>query len=280
MNDDDIADALLSRGAASAPPAFAFAWTDLSAMVAGEIEPPKLLLDDFLYEGASHWINGHPKHGKTIIMMDAACQLIERGHHVLWLDYESGPRRTARRLQEHGATPGFLSDFFHYQYAPRTTTDATVVRAFEAALDQWPGALVVFDSQAKALRRAGFSEDSADDVTEWTTNLVLHLSNVKDATVVVIDHVVKSATQASNYGRGSSAKAADADVSWYVQRRTDFDRRQRGMVDVYLWHDRDGALPGHLLFAIGDGEGGLPVHRLHEPLPDEGGLKVHGDQSI
>ena len=57
----------------------------------------KMLLDGLLYEAASHWFSGHPKHGKTILVMHAAIELIERGHHVIWLDYEGGARRTIKR---------------------------------------------------------------------------------------------------------------------------------------------------------------------------------------
>lgn len=266
--------ALASRQAAAAPAAFEFDFKDLGAMVREGIDPPSMLLDGLLYERASHWFSGHPKHGKTIIVMHAALQLVARGHHVIWLDYEGGPRRTARRLGEMSARPDALTEFFHYQYAPRTRIDLPVIRAFEAALDRWPGALVVFDSQAKALSRAGYSEDSADDVTAWTTSLVLHLSNVKGATVAVIDHMVKTGTRLSNYSRGSGAKAADADVSWFVERTSDFDRHQQGRVELFLWHDRDGALPGHLYFTVGDGRGGLPVTRETEQAIQEGEVPV------
>jgi hypothetical protein len=229
-----------------------------------------MLLAPLLYKGASHWFSGHPKHGKTILVMHAAIQLIHEGHHVIWLDYEGGAKRTARRLYEMLARPEPVQEFFHYQYAPRTTTDPKVIAAFEDALATWPGALVVFDSQAKALRRAGLSEDSADDVTLWTQNVVLNLTNEHNATVAVIDHMVKTGGRDSRYARGSGAKAADADVSWFVEKREEFNRYTSGIVDVRLWHDRDGDLSEHVAYRIGDGEGNLPVERLMDDLkPDE-----------
>jgi hypothetical protein len=261
--------ALASRQQATAAPRFEFEFKDLSEMVREGIPLPRMLVPDLLYENASHWFSGHPKHGKTILVMAAAVGLMHRGHHVIWLDYEGGERRTARRLSEHGARPDALAEFLHYQYAPRTRVDLPVVRAFEAALDRWPGALVVFDSQAKALVRAGYSEDSAEDVTSWTTSLVLHLTNKRGASVAVIDHMVKSGNRGSNYSRGSGAKAADADVSWFVECTEEFSRVKPGRIECVLWHDRDGVLPGHLYFKVGDGKGGLPVEReLEPPLSD------------
>jgi hypothetical protein len=248
---------------------FAFEFVDLSEMVRDGVDPPKMLFDGLLYEGASHWFSGHPKHGKTILVMHVAIELIERGRHVIWLDYEGGPRRTARRLDEMAADPDNVGEYFHYQYAPQTTADDSVIRAFEAALEKWPGALVVYDSQAKALRRAGLSEDKADEVTEWTQNLVLKLTNTQDATVAVIDHMPKTGTSRSRYARGSGAKAADADVSWFVEKASEFNRRQKGRIEVTLWHDRDGEMSDGHVFEIGDGDGGLPVVRVNAEAHSE-----------
>lgn len=274
-----LEDALFSRHEASAEPPFTFHFSDLSSLMADDLDPPALLLPGLLYEGASHWFSGHPKHGKTVLVMHAAITLIEKGHHVIWLDYEGGPRRTARRLREMNALPSAVAEFFHYEYAPHTTTQPKVIAAFEQTIDQWPGALVVFDSQAKALRRAGFSEDSADEVTEWTQNLVLNLTNVKHATVAVIDHMVKSGGRESRYARGSGAKAADADVSWFVEKAEEFNRNTRGRIECSLWHDRDGCLPERLAYAVGDGDGGLPVTSV-DPYPIEPEKPEPGARSI
>src|SRR5687767_5746932 len=59
------------------PRRFSFEFRDLSKLVSDGVEPPKMLLDGLLYEGASHWFSGHPKRGKTILVMHAAIQLIE-----------------------------------------------------------------------------------------------------------------------------------------------------------------------------------------------------------
>jgi hypothetical protein len=251
----DLRAALASRKAAAAPPPFAFDFTDLSDMVRDPLEAPEQLVDGLLYKTGSHWVSGHPKAGKSLLVMHEALLLLAQGHHVCWLDYEGGGHRTARRLAEMGADPDMIEEFFHYVYAPRTTVTDPVIEAFEGIMQRWPGALVVFDSQAKALRRAGFSEDSADEVTEWTTSIVLHLANEHDACVVVIDHVTKNAGRGTHYARGSGAKAADADVSWFIERREEFNRHQPGSFEVILWHDRDGDLPSRHGYLVGPGDG-------------------------
>lgn len=246
----DLTAALRSRRVAAAPPPFSFEWTDLSALVREPPEPPPQLIDDILYESGSHWISGHPKAGKTLLVMRWAIDLIERGHHVIWADYEGGARRTGRRLAEFQAGADDVEEYFHYVYSPKTTITEPVIEAFEDAIKQWPGALVVFDSQAKALRRAGLSEDRADEVTDWTSQLVLHLANEHAAPVVVIDHMTKTGDRGSGYSRGSGAKAADADVSWFVERREEFNRHQAGSLELILWHDRDGDLPARLAYHV------------------------------
>jgi hypothetical protein len=222
-------------------------------------DAPPPILADVLVEAQVNWLSGHPAHGKTTIAMHAALTAARDGRDVLWIDYEGGRAPTKRRLMAMGAT---AADFalFHYTYSPRVTADAAGLQSILDVLQEMPGALVVLDSASKALSAAGLSENSADDTTKLTTEVILPLREY--ATVVVIDHVTKGATRTTPYARGSGAKLADAEVMWYVEAVEPFSRSQVGKVLLTKHKDREGVLPERVSFEVGDGNGKLPVKRV------------------
>jgi NADPH-dependent ferric siderophore reductase len=237
-------------------PAAALAVENL-ADVDDDALPPTLA--DVLVEAQVNWLSGHPAHGKTTIAMHAALTATGDGRDVLWIDWEGGRAPTKRRLLAMGAT---ASDFelFHYVYSPRVTADAAGLRAILDVLQEMPGTLVVLDSASKALSAAGLSENSADDTTKLTTEVILPMR--EHATVVVIDHVTKGATRTTPYARGSGAKLADTEVMWFVEAVTPFSRSQIGEVLLTKHKDREGVLPERVRFEVGDGNGKLPVKRV------------------
>jgi hypothetical protein len=81
-------------------------------------------------------------------------------------------------------------------------------------------------------------------------------------TVVVIDHVIKGATATTPYARGAGSKLADTEVMWYVDAVTPFSRSQIGELLLTKHKDREGVLPEHIRFEVGDGKGKLPIKRL------------------
>jgi len=71
--------------------------------------------------------------------------------------------------------------------------------------------------------------------------------------------------------RGSSGKAADADVSWAPTKTELFDRETVGRIKLeHHGADRDGHLPPLVEFEMGDGEGNLTVRRVEPERKTEG----------
>lgn len=244
---------------------------NIGELIREGIPDPVMLLDGLMYEGCSHWLSGHPKDGKTLIAMHFSIEVMKLGKPIIWLDYENGPRRLAKRFEAMNVRPDveleeLLDELFWYQYAAQVRPqDPELTDDLKELVKEHPDCVVIFDSQAKALATAGLSEDKADEVTLWTTKVVLELTNRLEATTVVIDHERKDANAGSRYSRGSGAKAADADVSWYVEALDPhFDREQPGVIKLTRRHDRDGYLPYAAAFNVGDGEGGLPIERMDE----------------
>jgi DNA-binding CsgD family transcriptional regulator len=84
--------------------------------------------------------------------------------------------------------------------------------------------------------------------------------------VVLIDHVTK-ATENTRYSVGSRAKKAKADVLWYVDKVSDFDRKTLGRVELKRHKNRPGVLEPKHVWVIG-GEDDRLVCRPLDPLQD------------
>lgn len=266
---------------ASAAEAIGFQFADdLVDIARGDLAPAPALVRDLIVEGQVNWFAGHPGHGKTTIAMHAAWRAMDAGHHVVWLDWEGGKRPTVRRMIATSAAIGLrdpiatLGVQFHYVHGPRMTADEDGFAPIGAAIERWPGSLVVFDSASKALSAAGLDENNNSDATRWTTEVVMPTRDV-GGTSLVIDHVTKEATRSTPYARGAGAKLADTEVFWYVERVEQFDRETAGVVRLTSQKDREGVLPHEITFRVGDGEGGLPVERIEDGERAEGDLRAN-----
>lgn len=235
------------------PPApTALEFEDLGALLDSEIPAPEILIDDLLYAEGVHEFSGHPACGKTTLAMWCACHLVSEGHHVVWLDMESGTRQTARRLQAMGMTGDQAREFLHYAAFPSKIADHLADIA-----GRWPRALVVIDSMSKALADEGLSENDNSEVTGWMVKVV-KAAKQHHLPILVIDHVGKNGG-ASDYSRGAGSKQADTDVHWRVEKTQEFNRTTVGEIHLHTTKDRDGYLKFNLWYRVGDGQGGLPL---------------------
>jgi len=236
----------------------AIRFEDLAELFASGLEPPTQLVRDLVVEGQVNWMMGHPGHGKSTVAMWCALQHIESGGQVIWLDWEAGPRDTALRLVALGASPEQLVANFHYSYSPVVSADADGLASIAFHVEEMENVLVVFDSASKALSVAGLDENNPSEATQWTTHVVMPLRSL-GATVLVIDHVPKTATRATPYPRRAGSKLADTEVAWYVEATESFSQSRAGEVLLSRKKDRNGVLPEEVRLSVGDGAGKLPI---------------------
>lgn len=226
---------------------------DLANMLDGTIPDPPILIDDLLYgDGQVHTLSGHPGCGKSTLAMWMAYDQLVQGQHVTWLDFESGTRQTARRMQAIGVTGAMARA--HLAYAP---FPGRIEAQIEDIAKRWPGSLIVIDSMSKALAVAGASENANDEVTAWLAPVV-HACKSYQIPIVIIDHISKGGGL-SEYSRGAGAKHADEDVQWRITKVEEFNRKQIGLIHVENKKDREGFLGFNLYFKVGDGCGKLPL---------------------
>lgn len=234
-------------------------FTDLGPAFRNELRDPELLVDDLpIYDEGLHALVGHPGAGKSIFTLGIGTLVMQDGRHVVWLDYEQGPRMTGARLRAIGTTDEAIAELFHYVWDPVKAEDQ--LAAIQA---RWPGALVVIDSVSKALRKAGIDENSAGEVTGWTMKLIAACKTYH-MPIILVDHVSKLAKD-QRYSRGSGAKLADVDVQLTLEVVHDFTKERIGMVRVRRQKDREASLPISQCYSIGDGLGLLPITPCDDP---------------
>lgn len=226
-----------------------------------EVPPPTWLMEDLIYDTGVTALAGESGFGKTTVAQWIAGHALEMGRHVFWLDHEAGKVQTHGRARALGwaSFADIVAERFHYAYNPRQ---------IEPHLPQiaktHPGALVVIDSMSKALAQYGLSENDASEVTRWTVHIIA-LAKDHGLPVLLIDHTGKKAGDENRYGRGSSAKLADADTQFIVERHKTFSQHQQGTVCLRCVKDRLGWIEEKHWFNVGDGNGRLTFEPTDGP---------------
>jgi hypothetical protein len=212
----------------------------LAALVRDGVPAPELLCGGLLYAGGLHSISGPPDSGKTTIALWWLLQHIRAGHAVAFLDEEGGGEIVAEKLIALGATPEDAGAIRYIPFPARTWTPYDVIILRELLDDVKPG-IVLWDSAAAFLSRAGLDENSAADVTKFWSQVLTPIAREHGAAVLVVDHDGKSA-EASRFARGSGAKLAACDVTFKISITQAFDRATNGVLQMHVSKDRRGWL--------------------------------------
>ena len=250
------------------PDAASFTPFDLGGLLSGGVPPPRLLCGDLLYAGGLHTLTGPPDCGKTTIALWFALELLAEGRTVAMLDEEGGPELTAEKLLALGAGPDDVRNLRYFPYPGRAWAPGDVA-ALAATLKALGPALVIWDSSAAFLARAGLDENDALDVTKFWSSVLAPCARRLGAAVLVADHDVKN-PGGSRYSRGSGAKLAAVDVAFKIRLIRPFSRTQDGLLGLDVTKDRRGWLHrahlirvGHapLALAIAEDSGDQPADR-------------------
>ena len=94
----------------------------------------------------------------------------------------------------------------YFPFPARTWNAYDVIMLRELLDDIKPG-IVLWDSSAAFLSRAGLDENSAADVTRFWSQVLTPIAREHGAAVLVVDHDTKNG-EASRFARGSGAKLA------------------------------------------------------------------------
>jgi hypothetical protein len=202
------------------------------------VPPPVLLCDGLLYEGGLHSIAGAPDCGKTTLALFWAVQLLRNDRNVLFLDEEGGEDIITEKMAALGATVDELERITYIPFPGRSWHDEDIADLLDLA-DEVKPAMMLVDSSAAFLARAGLDENSAPAVTSWWSRVLMPIARNIGTCVLVIDHDTKS-SESSRYARGSGAKLAVLDCQFKVELTTPFTREQDGLLKLLVTKDRRG----------------------------------------
>jgi hypothetical protein len=234
-----------------------FRQIDLSSLVRDGVPPPELLCGDLLYQGGLHSISGPPDSGKTTIALWWLLQEARAGRRVAFLDEEGGAELVAEKLIALGATERDAALISYFPFPARSWTPLDV-EALHGLINVVRPTVVLWDSAAAFLSRAGLDENSAADVTKFWAQVLTPIAREHGAAVVVIDHDTKDTATASRYARGSGAKLAACDVAFKIEIVTAFSRTANGVMRMKVSKDRRGWLHRSWTVAINT-NGGMNV---------------------
>ena len=169
------------------------------------VEPTLLPRTDgicLVYPGLTHSFHGESESGKSLVCQIESVRLLNAGHRVLFVDFESDAASVAGRLLEFGASRESVRDRFVY-LRPEVRPDSSV-RELSAWLDVLaePFALAVVDGVTDSLGIFGYSTKDNDDVTRWARALPRRIADRTGAAVVLVDHVTKDADSRGRFAIG------------------------------------------------------------------------------
>lgn len=251
-------------------PAPAFRAVSLSALLMEGVPEPEFLpgTNQMLYRGGVHGIAGPPDCGKTTLALDWAVGVMREGGVVAFLDEEGGPEVSTEKLSALGADVEMLERLLYLPFPGKSWTENDSLD-LQAMLRDAGASLLLIDSAAAILARAGLDENSASDCTKFWSRVLTPIAKEIGCAVLIIDHDTK-ATEGSRYARGSGAKLAATEVQFKVERIKAFSKQQDGILKFLVTKDRRGSLNLNWRILAKTGEKQIHFEWQQEIATDDG----------
>jgi AAA domain len=220
---------------------------DLTPIVANgdDLEPPPVMLarsdgERLLYAGKIHWFAGEPESAKGWLALGACVERIQKGEHVLYIDFEDEATTVVSRLLALGLEREAIIERFHYIRPDEPLTDAGFGQVHEE-LSIYEPTLAVIDGMTDALALHGIDLRDNTEVANWMRGLPMMLRD-RGMAVVITDHVIKDSESRGRWSIGAQHKLAKTDVQYRLKVEKPLGRGLVGRVLVRVEKDR----PGHV----------------------------------
>ena len=197
-------------------------------------------------------VNGESEAGKSFVSQHVAVQEIERGHGVVYLDFEDEVGSVTAHLVELGCPPASILAHFAYisPHEPLTTERARA--DLQAAMGDLRPSLVILDGVTEALSLHGFATVDNDEVAKFGRLLTRPLTDT-GAAVLSLDHVTKDRESRGRYAIGGVHKLNGlSGAAFTLESVHRFGVGMAGKSRLYIAKDRPGQLRPHALPTSGN----------------------------
>ena len=167
-----------------------------------------------LYAGRVHAFVGESESLKSWLALLAVKEVLDRGDHVSYLDFEDTPEGIVSRLLALGINEDIVVDRFHY-VRPLEQLKLGAAHHLDVHLTYTHPRLVVIDGVTEAMSLEGLDLLDNTDVATWLARLPRHIADQGPA-VVMIDHVTKASDTRGRFAIGAQHKLAGIDGASYL----------------------------------------------------------------
>lgn len=254
----DLVQEKISRAVEGSSPRTAGAdptgWTfsDLTPVLDGTHKPQQPVVgarDDgigLFYPGRVNGIQGESEAGKSWVALISCLVEINRGNHVVYLDFEDSEAGVVSRLLLIGANPDDIQHLFHY-VRPGSTPTPVQLRQFIARIGDLGPSLIIVDGVTEAMVMMGLELKENTEIAKFGRMLLRPLADT-GAAVVPLDHVVKNNESRGRYALGGVHKLNAVDgVQYMLEAVRPFGINTEGRSRLRIAKDRPAQIRRHAL---------------------------------
>lgn len=227
-------------------------FANLKSVLDGSYKPPQPTVgcrDDgvgLFYPGRVNTVAGESEGGKTWLALLACITEINRGNHVVYLDFEDDAGGVVTRLLVLGAHPDDILDRFHY-VRPEASPMLTDLGQFMVAVATVKPTLAVLDGVTEAMSMFGLELKDNTDIAKFGRMLLRPFVKL-NAAMVTLDHVVKDGEKRGRYSIGGVHKVNGLNgVMYTVEPIHPFGIGLTGRSRVRISKDRPAQIRRHAL---------------------------------
>jgi len=227
-------------------------FTDLSAVLDGSHKPvvPTVGARDdgigLFYAGHINGIQGESEAGKSWVALITCLIEINRGNHVVYVDFEDSEAGVVGRMLLIGAVPHDIRERFHYA-RPNLTPGRGDLDAFVGRVDAVKPTLVVVDGVTEAMSMLGLELKENTEIAKFRRTFLRPLADT-GAAVVPLDHVVKDGQNRGRYALGGVHKLNGVDgVQYMLEAVKPFGINTEGRSRLRIAKDRPAQVRKHAL---------------------------------
>jgi hypothetical protein len=237
------------------------AWqpVDLIDVVEGRYKAPEPTVGargdgiGLFYPGRGHVVASESEGGKTWLMLAAAVTELDRGEHVVYIDFEDEEGGVVGRLLDLGADRRAVLERFHYIKPDESILFGRNYDDLAQLIGDTRPTLAVLDGITEAMALHGLEMKDNTEIARFGKLLPRWISNQGPA-VVSLDHVVKAADNRGRYAIGGVHKLNGLNGAMFtLENKEPFAIGIEGMSRIYITKDRPGQLRRHAV----RGKGGI-----------------------